>query len=399
MNKKLKICFMWHNLNSANYGVSALAIAHLGMVVRAAKDNGLNVCIDTAGTVSNSSLEIKKDLEARFGVEISHVEFSLRDVAKKIITLRWGSVDLIKNNNYDYVFDIGEGDSFADIYGFKRFFILSFSKWLTIKNRVPLIISPQTIGPFQNGFASCLATYLMKGSMAVFVRDHKSSDYLSSVKIEHVEVSDVAFLLPYDEMPKLNDSVGINVSALLWYGGYTKNNQFNLSVDYKRLMVDLINEFKIRNKKIYLVAHVITDEYEVEDDYRVTLLLKQEYFYDDDCVVVAPKFKSPIEVKSYISQFQFFIGSRMHSTIGALSTGVPTVPLAYSRKFSGVFGSINYPYTIDAYGDNNNQIIVREILDHYENDYEEMSYKGMQSIKAAKERLKVYSDFLRDLLK
>ena len=42
-----------------------------------------------------------------------------------------------------------------------------------------------------------------------------------------------------------------------------------------------------------------------------------------------------------------FIGARMHATIAAISSGVPTMPVAYSRKFTGLFGTIEYPYVVD----------------------------------------------------
>jgi len=37
----------------------------------------------------------------------------------------------------------------------------------------------------------------------------------------------------------------------------------------------------------------------------------------------------------------------MHACIGAYSAGVPVVPVAYSRKFNGLFGTLNYPYFVD----------------------------------------------------
>ena len=399
MQKKIKICLMWHNINSANYGVAALAIAHLVMVVNAAKSNGLRVCIDTVGTAGVSQLSVKNDLEKKLGVEISHIEFGLRDIAKKLLSLRWSEINFLNNHHYNFIMDIGEGDSFSDIYGLKRFFVFSLSKWLAIREGVPLVIAPQTIGPFKHRVALRLAGYLMKKSTAIFVRDHKSSDFLNNIGIKHIEVSDVAFLLPYDSLPKLTDSVGINVSALLWHGGYTKNNQFELNINYKELVIDLINQFIARNKKVYLISHVITDAYEVEDDYRVALSIKQDLYGANDAVILAPKFKSPIEAKSYISQMQFFIGSRMHATIGALSSGVPTIPLAYSRKFSGVFGSIDYPYTIDTFINNTNESVIHKVFDYYINYYNEMEKQSIKSTSNAKEKLNIYSCFLRSLLK
>ena len=38
----------------------------------------------------------------------------------------------------------------------------------------------------------------------------------------------------------------------------------------------------------------------------------------------------------------------MHSTIAAFSSGVPVVPMAYSRKFNGLFiDTLQYPYVSD----------------------------------------------------
>jgi polysaccharide pyruvyl transferase WcaK-like protein len=46
------------------------------------------------------------------------------------------------------------------------------------------------------------------------------------------------------------------------------------------------------------------------------------------------------ELKGIIGKCEFFIGSRMHACIAAISQGVPTVAVAYSRKFTGVFDSV-----------------------------------------------------------
>ena len=45
-------------------------------------------------------------------------------------------------------------------------------------------------------------------------------------------------------------------------------------------------------------------------------------------------------VKHVIGQCDLFIGSRMHACIAALSQNVPTVGIAYSRKFAGVFETV-----------------------------------------------------------
>jgi polysaccharide pyruvyl transferase WcaK-like protein len=46
------------------------------------------------------------------------------------------------------------------------------------------------------------------------------------------------------------------------------------------------------------------------------------------------------EIKGVIGMCDFFIGSRMHACIAALSQGIPTAALAYSKKFLGVFKTV-----------------------------------------------------------
>lgn len=50
----------------------------------------------------------------------------------------------------DYIFDIGQGDSFADIYGKSRFNSIFAQYELGRKYNKPYCILPQTIGPFDN---------------------------------------------------------------------------------------------------------------------------------------------------------------------------------------------------------------------------------------------------------
>src|SRR5690606_23090207 len=71
----------------------------------------------------------------------------------------------------DCVLDIGAGDSFADIYGLKRFFFLWITKAMAILRRTPLVLSPQTIGPFSKAGYRSAASFVMKRSEIVVARD------------------------------------------------------------------------------------------------------------------------------------------------------------------------------------------------------------------------------------
>jgi polysaccharide pyruvyl transferase WcaK-like protein len=64
------------------------------------------------------------------------------------------------------------------------------------------------------------------------------------------------------------------------------------------------------------------------------------------------------ETKYCIGLCDFFIGSRMHSTIAALSQNIPAVGLAYSKKFSGVFQTAGVSnHVIDLRSQRNEEIV------------------------------------------
>ena len=50
---------------------------------------------------------------------------------------------------------------------------------------------------------------------------------------------------------------------------------------------------------------------------------------------------SPMQIKGLIENFDFFIGTRMHSNIFATSMNVPTVAIAYEKKTNGIMKMLN----------------------------------------------------------
>ena len=53
----------------------------------------------------------------------------------------------------DAIIDLTYGDSFSDIYGMKNFVLYSVPKLVTEKLHIPLILGPQTYGPFKSKMA------------------------------------------------------------------------------------------------------------------------------------------------------------------------------------------------------------------------------------------------------
>lgn len=270
--------------------------------------------------------------------------------------------------NADFILDIGQGDSFADIYGKGRFDWIFSQYRLGMKYHKPYCILPQTIGPFKDPKIREQAKRGIEYASCVMVRDKQSYDYVKELlpEKEVTEIIDVAFFMPFKRktFDKSRVHVGLNISALLWHGGYTRNNQFGLKTDYPSLVRDIIKYFLAQDGiTLHLIPHVVGADRGVENDYAVSFDLCEEF--NTPNLVLSPLFLDPISAKNYIAGMDFFMGARMHSTIAAFSSGVPVVPMAYSRKFNGLFSdTLQYPHVADMKAQGNVEImtIVKECL-------------------------------------
>ena len=250
--KTLNACLILHSTRSDNLGVGALTVSEIEIFRKVAQDVGrkLEITIfDWTGTrapyVHGEDLRIR-DLDTR----------SMIDPRGYLASVKAA----------DFVVDIGAGDSFADIYGSKRLNRMFFLKALTHMTGTPLVVAPQTIGPFTKPASRRLATASLKRSAIVASRDAMSTKAARDIGIDDVlEASDVALRLPYDPPAPRSEGgpvkVGINVSGLLMNGGYTGKNEFGLTSDYPELMRDLIHHFQSRPEgcEVHLVSHVLPE--------------------------------------------------------------------------------------------------------------------------------------------
>lgn len=333
-NDKKKIVLLGLDFNSRNFGCAALGYAFLNILSELAKENNIKLYIISVNynkfNLIKKNYEVK-DLKIKYKSPLFYIKY-IRTVIDS-----------------DLVFDFTGGDSFTDIYGKSRFLKESFLKLLVIWCNKKLILGPQTIGPFKSKWIKNIACSIMKKSKQIYTRDEVSFECVEKMKINVINTTDVAFMLPAEkiDIKKENNvlNVGINISGLLWNGGYTGNNQFGLNFNYQIYVEKIIETFMNMGAKMYLIGHVLPKEdNSPEDDYAVCQKIHEQY----PDTVLAPRFKTPMEAKGYIANMDFFIGSRMHATVAAFSMKVPTIPVAYSRKFQGLYGSLGYDYVIDA---------------------------------------------------
>lgn len=256
----------------------------------------------------------------------------------------------------DVVGDIRGGDSFSDIYGIKRFLLAALPVLSVLLIRKRIVHLPQTYGPYKSRISRMLAKFLLRRSSLIIARDSDSQAIAQQLvgPAQRVLLSpDVAFMLKAVEPSEIQSEpkwadlnsglrVGLNVNGLMYNGGYDRKNMFSLVLDYpsflKTLVSKMLSEFAC---DIVLIPHTYAVDGNVESDNEAARKLFSSLSSEEQrrVWVVTGEYDQH-EIKGVIGGCSFFIGSRMHACIAALSQGIPCVGVAYSQKFVGVFRSV-----------------------------------------------------------
>lgn len=380
MTRRITIGLLWQTLGHPNLGVDALTRANIAILKAACERAGVTpkfLLLGTPGPHAPDEAAVQQGANPAF---------------KQIILGRGAFIDDV--NRCDIVFDTSEGDSFTDIYGVKRCLVQSGSKLIAMRGGRPLVLSPQTIGPFNKGWSRAIARHVIKKTRLTFARDHLSTEALHALGVHDGidEVIDVAFRLPFTRAQRIAGDrigVGVNVSGLM----YLAAERFQMTIDYPGFIRALLSKLTARpDIEVWLVPHVLADGSE-DDDAAVNRLIQTEF----PAAKLAPAFRSSVEAKSFISGLDVFTGARMHACIAAFSSGVPVVPVAYSRKFNGLFQSLNYSRFVDGRASSNDAALA--MIDTAIDERVQAAAEIGVSLQIANAKLARYEDALVTLLK
>ena len=237
-----------------------------------------------------------------------------------------------------FVAALNGGDGFSDIYGSHIFKSRLVDTRIAIGRNIPLIIMPQTIGPFET--SSCLSTaeHILKYAKKIYIRDDKFVGTLKELGLSYVLTKDLSYFMypkPLDIFIKSN-AIGINVSGLAYSNSFCGfEGQFD---NYKHLILLIINKFRSLGNPVYLIPHSYNyNEPERNNDDLVACRGIMNCLDDvTDVQIIDMDLIAP-EIKFVISKMSYFIGTRMHANFASIFTGVPLYGLAYSYKFEGAF--------------------------------------------------------------
>lgn len=339
--KRLHLVLFGLTLQSGNKGCEALAYTFFYMLNDALRRHDMTAQVYSVVYLPYGQT-LDRDLSA-----FDRIDHAFLPNRKKSLRAQKAIADAVRG--CDLCIDFTDGDSFSDIYGKSRFYWRTAEKAFVLLSGKNMLLGPQTYGPYLSAGAKRFAAWVLKKAKYVYSRDEKSAALIKELTGRDIPVTtDIAFRLPREIKEQLGGDrirIGINVSGLLWNGGYTGGNQFGLKVDYQDYITRLVQWcLDEKHMEVWLIPHVICrDESNPENDLAVCRLLKERF---PACRLVE-HCETPMVLKGYICQMDIFTGARMHSTIAAFSSGVATIPFAYSKKFGDLFGTVDYPYLID----------------------------------------------------
>lgn len=372
----MQICLMGVSFETGNMGVHALTYATIKCVLAQLPDAEITI-LDYGyrpkeynlriGDKSTTIPLVNMRFSKKFYLKNNIVMLLFFSYILKLMPFLFLRKRIIENNsclravlNADIVADISAGDSFSDIYGMGRFFYVSLPKMLAIMLKKNLVLLPQTIGPFKGILAKAIARYILNRASIIYSRDHSGlSEYANSSQrriangkawfcydvgfaLEPAKPDSIEIASLLKTREKRHVVVGLNISGLLYNGGYTRNNMFGLRIDYRQIILKVITLLMEKeNTIVLLVPHAFHPPEHIESDQGVCAqvydLLRARY---GSRIEVVRGSYNQSEIKYIIGMCDLFIGSRMHACIAALSQNIPAVGIAYSKKFKGVMDSV-----------------------------------------------------------
>jgi polysaccharide pyruvyl transferase WcaK-like protein len=286
----------------------------------------------------------------------------------------------------DLILDISGGDSFSDIYGDRRFKTVTLPKLVALELGVPLILLPQTYGPYGDARAREVAARILSRADAAWARDARSLELARAVAGPdagpdrfHLGV-DVAFGLPARQ-PAAADLVaaveefrssfpivvGLNVSGLMYNQPGVDQRHYGMRAPYRETIHSLIERLlSVDGLGIMLVPHVAGPGGTPDCDVSASSRLRDELTVERAArLLFVPMTRDPMESKWVVSRADWFCGTRMHACIAAISQQIPTAAIAYSDKTIGVFESAGIGESVIDPRELDGPDVVERILDNF----------------------------------
>lgn len=236
--------------------------------------------------------------------------------------------------NSDYI--ISKGGSFIcnnlDVRSKIALLRLLYIFLLSFKLKKKVIILNQSIGPVYGKHSIKLVNYILKKCDKVVLRENECIEqyqYLNFPK-DTIISNDIAFYLEPKEVITNFEDGNINIGITMKYVDKGKESEYQtmwiVFIEY------ILQNYK--NTKIIIFNQVPLDN-DIEASWRIYKEIND--IYKDKIVFMTNDYESSM-LKYLYGKMNFFVGTRLHSTIFAMGELVPSISISYhGTKSEGIF--------------------------------------------------------------
>ncbi len=223
-----------------------------------------------------------------------------------------------------------------------------FQIYANTKFNKPVVMMGTSIEPIKNRIIKHYTESVLLKVDYIYAREKITYEYLSNfmLKEKYTLIPDMAFMLEDIEEEstlisefKKKYSVIFGITVRKWNFPNLQTSSEDAMERYMNSIADVMLELaKNDNVGFVFVPQVIVahaDDTDVAKSIREKI--PKEY---RDSFLILDNDLSPVEIKSLIGNFDYFIGTRMHSNIFATSMKVPTVAIAYEKKTNGIMETV-----------------------------------------------------------
>jgi len=248
----------------------------------------------------------------------------------------------------DMILDLS-GDSYRDPPG--GFALAHHATFLAaLAMETPYSLVSQSLGPF-HPWNRPLARYCLNRARLVYIRERRTREILVGlgVRPEKVQLApDVAFALPALPARNVWSEEGLARDRIPrpWVALSVSDLALRLAADGKEN--SYLDELAHLSEHVHrqhggsllLVPHEINPPYYGSDDRSAADRLLERMGRPTWMHSIRGDY-DPSRLKGFISECDALVASRMHAAIAGLSSGVPTLLVAWSHKYAGVMEEID----------------------------------------------------------
>ncbi len=357
----MKKIFITHFFTKNNKGDAAILFSMIDQI----KKNIENVSISVATTEPISGTEPYKVVHSFFYHAIYSTENPIVKVLKSVwiisasmvwaffyrylrikldFLLRKEIIGLLEEyNSSDMVVPVGGGyiTGSNSLRGNMTIVLHLHAIVIALLLKKPVILFSQSIGPFANDFQRYITRFVLNKVTYIFARENYSVETLNSIgvnKSKVVKTVDAAFLFESNLKSEMNiemqsfgitfDKPIVGITLKKWLG---KDEQDK----YERELAQFCN-YAIDEKKMDVVIIPQVTSLMHNDDDRLVGDRIKEIVGKKEGLFVLNKEYSAYEIKGIYENINYLVGTRMHSCILSLISGIPVIAIQYEYKTGGM---------------------------------------------------------------